>query len=41
LLLLSHPNAQYNDATPNLGGNPADDTLELLLSEMDDLLKDG
>jgi hypothetical protein len=41
LLLLNHPNAQYNDATPTMGSNPADDTLELLLSEMDDLLKDG
>jgi hypothetical protein len=41
LLLLNYPNAQYNDATPTIGSNPADDTLELLLSEMDDLLKDG
>ena len=41
LLLLRYPNAQYNDATPTVGNNPADDILELLLSEMDDLLKDG
>jgi hypothetical protein len=41
LLLLNHPNAQYNDATPTIGNNPADDTLEMLLTEMDDLLKDG
>jgi hypothetical protein len=41
LLLLSHPTAQYNDATPTMGNNPVDDTLEMLVSEMDDLLKDG
>jgi len=41
LLLLSYPNAQYNNATPTMGGNRADDTIELLTSEMDDLLKDG
>ena len=41
LLLLSYPDAQYNDATPTIGRNPADDTLELLTSEMNDLLSDG
>ena len=41
LLLLQHPDAQYNDATPTMGRNPVDDTLELLMSEMDDLLQDG
>ena len=41
LLLLSYPDAQYNDATPTMGHNPVDDILELLAKEMDDLLTDG
>jgi hypothetical protein len=41
LLLLRYPHAQYNDATPTMGNNPADEIVELLMSEMDDLLKDG
>ena len=41
LLLLNYPYAQYNDATPAMGRNPADDILEMLMSEMDDLLTDG
>jgi hypothetical protein len=41
LLLLNYPDAQYNDATPAMGHNSADEILELLASEMDDLLTDG
>lgn len=41
LLLLNYPDAQYNDATPAMGRNPADEILELVMVEMDELLKDG
>jgi len=41
LLLLNYPDAEYNDATPEMGRNPADEILEMLASEMDDLLTDG
>ncbi len=41
LLLLNYPDAEYNDATPAMGRNPADEILEMLVSEMDDLLTDG
>ena len=41
LLLLNYPDAEYNDATPAMGHNPADDILEMIASEMDDLLTDG
>lgn len=41
LLLLSYPDALYNDATPSKGNNPVDDILELLEKEMNELLTDG
>jgi hypothetical protein len=41
LLLLNYPDAEYNDATPTMGHNAADNILEMLVSEMDQLLTDG
>jgi len=41
LLLLSYPNSQYNDGTPNKGNNPADNMLDMLDREINDLLTDA
>ncbi|MDR0534731.1 MAG: GYF domain-containing protein [Verrucomicrobiales bacterium] len=41
LLLLAYPETRYNEATPNRGNNPADNILDFIEKEMNDLLADG
>ena len=41
LLLLNYPHPIYNEATPTTGNNPADSLIDLLETEMNELLTDG